>query len=145
MKNLFLILSLSVLVMTTGCNKTAPTGPDSTTNWVGNYTTGGNNGLTQIQITRVNDKTVKIIFKVIQDYYMYTATTLQNVSISGNNATIAESQSIIESTDLGRYTFQGTVVLNGNHVTLNAIATNVDPTNTENSPMNFSFSGDKVQ
>jgi hypothetical protein len=133
--------------MLSGCNKNAPSASDATTPWLGVYAAAPGNSLTQIQISKAGDHTLKIVLKINQFSYVYTATTLQSVAITGaNTGTISENEKIIESTDLGIYGFRGTILLNGTHINLNAVATNVDAsTSPEFNPMNFTFSGDKVQ
>jgi hypothetical protein len=146
MKNLLLLLILSTFVCISGCKKeSTPSGPDLTTPWVGNYSTGGTDGLTQIQITKASNTSVKVVFKVVQFYYEYTACTLQNVNISGNTATISEIQNIIEQTNYGPYRFNGMIELRGNTLALTTSAVSVQVPSNENSPMAFNFQGAKVQ
>jgi hypothetical protein len=148
MKNVVLLSILAAFVMIfSGCTKTAPAANDATTPWVGTYAGSPGSSLTEIQISRAGDNMLKIVLKVNQFSYIYTATTLQSVSITGSGAaTIAEDQHIIESTDLGLYGFKGSVSLSGTHVNLTATATNLQSgASSEYNPMNFTFSGDKVQ
>jgi hypothetical protein len=132
-----------------GCQKDTPVSAnDKASKFVGIYNVPVNNGsgLTQIQIVRVNENSLKVILKITDAYYQYTATTLQNVTISGTNtATISETQNIIEATDLGPYVFSGTIMINGSNATLSGTAISVKVPYNDNSPMNFSFSGKKVQ
>jgi uncharacterized protein YcfL len=149
MKNLLLLFSLSAVMLISGCQKDTPIPTnDPASKFVGIYNVPVNNGsgLTQIQIVRVNDRSFKVILKITDAYYQYTATTLQNVTISGTNtATINETQNIIEATDLGPYVFSGTIMINGTNATLSGTAISVKVPYNDNSPMNFSFSGKKVQ
>ena len=147
MKNLLLVLVLASFVVLSGCNKNEPaaSGPDYTVNWVGTYNGPYMSSIQQIQIKKVDNSTVQVIVKQLQFSYVYTCTTLQNVKVSGNTAVINEVQNIIEQTDLGPYTFNGTLQLNNGDVSLTSTAVSVrQPVNNENSPMNFSFSGKKV-
>lgn len=152
MKNSLLIIGLSVMVILSACQKEASVTsatPDSTSKWVGTYNVAnptGNSGPTQVQITSAGNNTIKVIIRIEQFSYIYTASTLQGVTINGNTATINETQNIIEATDLGPYAFTGTLQLNGNTLALSANAVSVrNPVNVEYSPMNFAFSGNKVQ
>jgi len=149
MKNLFFIPVLFIFVLLSGCSKEPAAGPISGTNWAGVYVADPQSAstLTQIQISNASGNALKIVLKVEQFSYVYTATTLQSVAVtSGTTATINENEEIIENTDLGLYAFKGTVTINGTHVTLNATATNLGSgASSENSPMNFTFSGDKAQ
>lgn len=147
MKNILLILGLSTMVVLSGCNKDAPiSGP--ATAWAGTYNTAnpvGNNGVTQVQVVAVSGTTVKIVLKTEQFSYLYTASTLQQVKVSGTTGTINETQNIIEQTDLGPYVFSGTVQVNGTQLILSSSAISVkSPNNSEISPMNFTFQGNKV-
>jgi len=148
MKNLILVLILSSFVILSGCkkNESAASGPDLTVNWVGTYNGAYMAPIQQIQINKIDNSTVQIIVKQLQFSYEYTATTLQAVKITGNTAVINEVQNIIEQTDLGPYTFNGTLQLNGNTLALTSTAVSVQkPYNNENSPMNFAFNGKKVE
>jgi hypothetical protein len=147
MKNLILVLVLSSFVILSGCQKNESTasGPDYTANWVGTYDGPYMSSIQQIQINKVNNTTVQVIVKQLQFSYVYTATTLQNVKVTGNTAVINEVQNIIEETNLGPYTFNGTLQLNNGSVSLTSTAVSVQqPVNNENSPMNFSFTGSKA-
>lgn len=143
------MFSLLAAMFISGCQKDAPVSAnDKASKFVGIYNVPVNNGsgLTQIQILRVNETTLKVILKVTDASYQYTATTLQNVTVSGSNtATISETQNIIEATDLGPYTFSGTIMINGTNATLSSTAISIRVPYNDNSPMNFSFSGKKVQ
>ena len=149
MKNLLLIFGISALIAMSGCKKDSPSGPDNTSTWVGIYNVpnqAGSSGVTQIQIVKASDNTLRVILKQEQFNYLYTATTLQNVTISGNTATINETQNIIEQTDLGPYVFNGTIILSGNTAILSTTAVSIkNPNNAEVSPLNFSFNGPKVR
>lgn len=149
MKNILLILGLSALVALSACKKDtpAPTGPSAA--FLGTYNTSnpvGYHGVTQVQIVQASDNSIKVILKLEEYSYLYTATTLQNVKVAGTSATISETQNIIEQTDLGPYVFNGTVQINGNNLVLTTSAISVQsPNNSDVSPMNFSFSGTKVK
>ena len=147
MKNILLVLGLSMMAILSGCKKDAPaTGPASA--FVGTYVTANpvsNNGVTQVQVVQASDNTLKVVIKIEQFSYLYTASTLQKVTVSGTTGTISETQNIIEATDLGPYVFNGTVQINGDHLTLATSAISVQtPNNSDVSPMNFSFSGKKI-
>ena len=148
MKNLLLALSLSAFVLLAGCKKEAPSTPSVADQWVGIYNVPENNGsgLTQIQVVRSGDNSVKVVLKITQAYYQYTAATLQDVKIAGTNtASINETQNIIEATDLGPYSFSGSIQFNNGNAVLSGTAISIRvPYNSDNSPMNFSFSGKKV-
>jgi hypothetical protein len=149
MKNLLYIFIISAFVMLSGCKKDlAPAANDPTTPWVGTYNVAnpvGNNGVTQIQIIRAGNNSLRVILKMQQFSYLYTATTLQNVTISGTTATINETQNIIEQTDLGPYVFSGTMQISGGVAVLSSSAVSVQtPNNSDVSPLNFNFSGAKV-
>gem|GEM_PF-2801811 len=149
MKNVVLFSVLSLFVMLTGCSKTAPPSPNDPTNaWVGTYNATnpvGNNGVTQVQVVRASDNSLKVILKVEQFSYLYTASTLQSVKIAGTTGTISETQNIIEATDLGPYVFNGTMQVNGKKLILSSSAISVQsPNNSDVSPMNFNFQGTKV-
>ena len=154
MKNSILIFAfaLAAVIMLAGCKKEAPaaTGPDYTTNWVGTYNIpnpANVNGVVQVQINKVNNTTLSVILKQEQFSYIYTATTLKNVTVSANTtlATINETENIIEATDLGPYAFTGNIAINNGNLALttNAVSVRV-PVNVEYSPMNFSFTGPRV-
>ncbi len=149
MKNTLLIFFLSAFVMLSGCKKEAPVIPDGAANWIGTYNASNNGSIQQIQINAAGNNALQVIIKINQFSYLYTASTLQNVIISGTNANaavISEDEHIIETTDLGLYSFKGTISLSGNQVTMNAVATNLESGATsENSPMNFTFSGSRAQ
>lgn len=147
MKNILLILGLSMLAVLSGCKKEATaTGPASA--FVGTYVTAnpvGNNGVTQVQVVQSGDNTLKVVLKVEQFSYLYTASTLQKVTVSGTTGTISETQNIIEATDLGPYVFNGNLQINGDRLVLSTSAISVQsPNNSDVSPMNFSFSGKKI-
>jgi hypothetical protein len=151
MKKLLLILGVSMLLLS-ACKKEATTdsGPDITTPWVGTYNVAspdGSSGITQVQIVKATNSSVKVIVRIEQFSYIYTATTLQDVTISGNTATVGETQNIIEATDLGPYAFTGNIQLNDDGtVALSTSAVSVRvPVNVEYSPMIFTFQGTKTK
>lgn len=145
MKNIILATMLGAFVLLAGCKKEAPqSGTDVTTPWVGVFTGNAQAGSpSQILISKVSDSTLRVEIKVTQDWYQYTATTLNNVKITNSSvAAVSETQNIIEYTNLGAYKFSGSLSLSGANVAMNVIAVSIDTTN-ENSPQNFAFSGTK--
>ena len=146
MKKLLLVMSLSAFLLLDGCKKETTTSvPPALAQWVGTYNGPYGSSLEQIQINYIGNNTLEIIMKVNQFSYLYTATTLKNVTVSGNTATISEVENIIEETNYGPYKFNGTLSLGSNGVQLNATALSVQVPANENSPMEFTFSGQKVQ
>lgn len=143
MKNIILASILGAFVLLCGCKKDAPLGTDATTPWVGIYNGNVTGSPSQLIIKRVNSTTVSVQINSTQDWYQYTATTLQNVSISNNIAAVSETENIIELTDLGPYNFSGSLSLNGNVVSMNLTAVSLQHAN-ENSPQAFVFTGTKV-
>ena len=144
MKNLILVLVLGAFVMLSGCKKDASSsGPDATTPWVGIYNGSITGSPSQVVISKVNNTTIRVEIKTTQDWYLYTATTLQNVTITSNTAAVGETENIIEFTDLGPYSFKGSLSLSGTQVTMNLTAVSLQHVN-ENSPQTFVFAGAKV-
>jgi hypothetical protein len=146
MKKLLLAAVLGAFILLAGCKKEAapaPSGPDYTTNWVGIYNGPQWGSPSQILVTKASNNSVHVQIKMTQDSYQYSAVTLQDVTINGANATVNETQNIIEFTNLGPYKFLGTISLSGNQVNMNVTAASTDPSN-ENSPQNFAFVGSKA-
>jgi hypothetical protein len=147
MKKLLLVMSLSVFLFLDGCKKDpSESVPPALAKWVGIYNGPYGSALEQISISYAGNNTLQIVMKVNQYSYLYTATTLKDVSVSGTTATISEVENIIEDTNYGPYQFNGLLTLNAdNTLSLSATAVSVRTPANENSPMNFNFQGNKVE
>jgi hypothetical protein len=129
MKSIFLALSITAIVCICSCSKTPPTGL-----WSGTYVNvlGAQDSFSSVSVVYTGSNTVNVVCKMYQFGYVYTAFTLQNVTLTGNTATFAQKQHIIEATDQGIFSIQGNMSLNGTQLTLNATATNNNSSDTKN-------------
>ena len=126
MRNVALAFCISVVLILCGCSKPGPTGV-----WAGNYVNvlGVRDSFSSVTVTYTGSNTVNVVCKLYQFGYVYTAFTLQNVTLSGTTAIFSQKQHIIESTDLGLYLFQGNMSLAASQITLTATATNLTTNN----------------
>jgi hypothetical protein len=138
MRNVALTFCISVVLIVCGCSKPAPTGV-----WAGNYINvvgATRDSFSSVTIIYTGTNTVNAVCKIYQYGYLYTAFTLQNVTLTGTTATFDQTQHIIESTDLGPFLFQGNMSLTGTQLTFTAVATDLT-THNPSDTKNFQFTG----
>ena len=123
MKRIITIITLSGLLIFTGCKKT-----DNAAAWVGVYKgTGLTNTINQITISEAGNNSLKILLQIDTvisgTAIVYTYATIQKATVSdANTAVINEIGAIANTT--GSFHFLGGCSLNGSLLEITGTATN---------------------
>ena len=108
--------------------------------WPGTYTgiPSGSANINRVIITQASNNTLQMQLQIEVSGVYYTYVTIQNATVSGNNATINENGLIAGYSDT--YHFVGSAVLSGNNLTVSGSGTST--TNSSDVKLYY-FSGSK--
>jgi len=129
-KSIIIGIIISVILMS--CSK-------SNSGWAGTYngSVSGSANINRVIVTQTgNTLQMQLQTEVSGVYYTYV--TIQNATVSGNNATINENGLILGYTDT--YHFAGSALLSGNNLTVTGSGTST--TNSSDVKLYY-FSGSK--